>query len=272
MIRKFTIKSTIFPICHPPAPNRPDRRTAVPGVAQRAGAVMAGLHPGTRLAPLRGRAGDTRRHGGTMGSMRAEEGRGMDRGRCAHGVWTAAAVVCVLAAASVAAPPEAVAATPRGTVIAWPALVVIVFNLLLFVVWFFGRRIRAQMERTGRAPEHDDESHDTTLLPLAVTRAIGIIERRYHEQLDVRGVAAEVRVKPGYLAKLFKDSTGKSLAEYVNDFRLEQAAELIRSTRLGLTEIQRKVGIHDPSWFTEAFQRKLGTSPAELMRQRGGEN
>ncbi len=202
-----------------------------------------------------------------MGSTKVAVGQAAGARQRAY-AWPAAAVtVTGYAAVAVAAPPGA---TPRETALTWPALAVIVFNLLLFVVWFFGRRIRAQMERAGGAQNTDDRlSHDTTLLPLAVTRAIGIIEHRYHEQLDIHGIAAEVCVKPGYLAKLFRESTGKTLAEYVNDFRLEQAANLIRSTHLGLTEIQHKVGIRDSSWFAEAFQRKLGTSPTELLRQRG---
>ncbi len=168
------------------------------------------------------------------------------------------------------------AAAQEGTsdaplTVVWPALVVVGFNLALFMVWFFVKRLRAPADRgamlRGGRTMTGAESHDTTLLPLAVTKAIDIIEQHYADELDASVLAREVRVKPGYLERLFRESTGKTIGEYLDSYRIERAAELLTTTELPLAEVHHRVGIHRLSRFARLFKQHTGRTPSEFIRE-----
>jgi len=162
-------------------------------------------------------------------------------------------------------------ATGTPLPITWPALLVIGFNLLLFAVWFFVKRLRAPADRGRGSHEHrggiGTGSHDTTLLPLAVTKAIDIIEQRYTEELGPSELAKEVRVTPRHLGRLFEESTGKTIEEYIDGFRIERAVELLQTTDLPLAEIHQRVGIHRLSRFAKLFKKHTGCPPSEFIRE-----
>ena len=61
----------------------------------------------------------------------------------------------------------------------------------------------------------------------------------------------------------FKKETGKTLTEYVNGKRIEQAVFLLNSTRLQVQTIAQHCGISDVNYFTRLFKATLGKTPKE---------
>ena len=185
----------------------------------------------------------------------------------------AAMVIALLSVVGplLAAQSDSTAAPTHGSPLLWPALLVIGFNLVLFVAWFIARTTHAKPTPApaGMAKSGED-AHETTLLPLAVTRAVAIIEKRYADVLTVAGLAAEIRITPEYLERLFRESTGKAVADYVNEHRMDRAVELIKTTRLEISEIQLRVGIHDPGAFAELFRARTGMTAADYVREYRG--
>lgn len=70
-------------------------------------------------------------------------------------------------------------------------------------------------------------------------------------------------MSPIYLGRLFKSNTGVNFTDFVNDCRIEHAAELLINTELKITSICNDVGYKDINYFIKVFRRKKGMTPSE---------
>lgn len=64
-----------------------------------------------------------------------------------------------------------------------------------------------------------------------------------------------------HFIKLFKNSTGKTIIEYITDLRLSYAEKLLSDTDLSIITIASNVGYDTPSFFTQKFKKKYGVTP-----------
>lgn len=65
------------------------------------------------------------------------------------------------------------------------------------------------------------------------------------------------------LYRKLKALTGKSTAIYMRSLRLHKALELLRSSRLSISEIAYDVGFRDPNYFSRTFSQEFGMPPSE---------
>lgn len=71
---------------------------------------------------------------------------------------------------------------------------------------------------------------------------------------------------PAYLGQLFQKETGQPFNEYINQFRMEKAKQLLLNTNLTATEISKKIGFNDSNYFFRLFKKYMGVSPSELRK------
>lgn len=115
-------------------------------------------------------------------------------------------------------------------------------------VWF---RLAEQTKSTTE-PEGD---------PLQ--RAVAHLVFRLHCPLKLTEVASRIAfTSPGNLSRLFRQQHGLSFQAYLQRLRLEKAAELLRTTRLPIARIAKRVGYRDVSRFGQHFKRLFEATPA----------
>lgn len=86
---------------------------------------------------------------------------------------------------------------------------------------------------------------------------------RLHCPLKLTEVAQKVAfTSPGNLSRLFRRQFNLSFQAYLQKLRLEKAAELLRTTRLPIGRIARRVGYNDVSRFGQHFKRRFRATPA----------
>jgi len=66
---------------------------------------------------------------------------------------------------------------------------------------------------------------------------------------------------------LFKEQTGMSPMQYLNNMRIQQAVRLLSDTNLKINQICQKVGISDPYYFSRAFSKALRCPPSEYRKK-----
>ena len=92
------------------------------------------------------------------------------------------------------------------------------------------------------------------------------INEHYQEQLTVKELTEMSNYSEYYFMKLFKQYTGKTVASYLNDFRLEKAKVLLLHSDRSITEIALDVGFNNTSYFIKKFQQANLVSPHKYRK------
>ncbi|MBV8101422.1 MAG: helix-turn-helix transcriptional regulator [Verrucomicrobia bacterium] len=92
-------------------------------------------------------------------------------------------------------------------------------------------------------------------------RAIDYIQDHIREALDLGSIARAAGLSAFHFARLFKAATGDTPFKFVTRTRMDRAKELLRKTRLPISEIAERVGYQQPSHFSARFRSVLGCRP-----------
>lgn len=99
-----------------------------------------------------------------------------------------------------------------------------------------------------------------------VGRVLRLVEERHGDpSLGLAYLAGEVFVSPNHLGAMFKKKMGKTPTEYIQDYRLARAEELLRTTRLRVSAVAERVGIPNTSYFGTLFKNAYGMTPGEYQ-------
>ncbi len=87
------------------------------------------------------------------------------------------------------------------------------------------------------------------------------LHNAYHEPLTLQAIAANYQLSVRTLTRRFKQATGKSPMQYLQQVRLDNAKELLRNSNLGIAEIAFNTGYGDSSQFAAQFRKQMALSP-----------
>ncbi len=79
-------------------------------------------------------------------------------------------------------------------------------------------------------------------------------------------LAERLRITPNHLTKLFRQKLGMSAVDYLQNLRLQLAAELLRENSLNIQEIAQKTGFADANYFARIFRRRHGCTPSTFRQ------
>lgn len=88
----------------------------------------------------------------------------------------------------------------------------------------------------------------------------------YGEDIKLNDVASVVFLNAKYLGELFKKETGINFSDYLINYRLGVAKELLKDPRYRINEIAESVGYSDAKHFSKMFKKVVGVSPAEYKK------
>lgn len=103
--------------------------------------------------------------------------------------------------------------------------------------------------------------------PSYVRMAEEIIAGSYARDVTVEEIADKVGISRSHLFRVFKEYYGLSPKEYLTDFRMKKACQLLRETGLSIGTVACSVGIEDNFYFSRVFRRMLGTTPREYREK-----
>ena len=126
-------------------------------------------------------------------------------------------------------------------------------------------RLFAWIHNSGayEALSHQEESASRTD---RIKPVLEYIESRYHSPLTLDDLAEVAGMNPKYFCRVFRSLTHHSPVDYLNFYRIEQAAYLLDSTDLSVTEVGNRCGFCESSYFTKVFKKYKGTTPVSYRR------
>lgn len=97
-------------------------------------------------------------------------------------------------------------------------------------------------------------------------KVLAYIDQRITEPITVAELAYHAGMSQFYFSRLFRNTVGRSPAQYVLDCRIEHATPLLQDANLTLPEVARKTGFSNLSSFAAAFCARHGETPARHRR------
>ncbi len=89
----------------------------------------------------------------------------------------------------------------------------------------------------------------------------------YREDIYLRTLAQLVGVEEQWLSTLFRDQTGITVSEYINQVRLSQVSKRLMDTEDPVATIARECGFPNLANFNRHFKRFKGTTPVAFRRE-----
>ncbi|MCD9023860.1 AraC family transcriptional regulator [Cohnella silvisoli] len=100
--------------------------------------------------------------------------------------------------------------------------------------------------------------------------ALEYMEDNYSRPLTLAEIAKLLPASPSYMQRMFKQATGQSFTEYLQNIRMKKSTELLRHTTLTIKEIAEQVGYRDLKFFYALFRKKTGLSPRQYRNRAHG--
>ncbi len=100
-----------------------------------------------------------------------------------------------------------------------------------------------------------------------IKEAINYIEQNFQNDITIEEIANLCGINRSYFGRIFKNAIGRSPQEFLMNYRMVKAAELLKLTSLSIAEIGSAVGYENQLHFSRAFKTVYGISPREWRTQ-----
>lgn len=92
------------------------------------------------------------------------------------------------------------------------------------------------------------------------------LQQNFRQKNCVARVLDRAGIPERTLKRRFKNATGMSLLEYIQNLRIEEAKRLLESGNKAVDDISSAVGYEDPAFFRRLFKRGTGLTAAQYRR------
>lgn len=128
-------------------------------------------------------------------------------------------------------------------------------HLYLFLDYFTRSAASARARRTDRIRD------------FYIKEALSFIEQNFQNNISVEDIASFCGLNRSYFGKIFHDTIGKAPQEFLMNYRMAKATELLKLTKLSIADIGNAVGYPNQLHFSRAFKHIYGISPREWRKK-----
>ena len=134
------------------------------------------------------------------------------------------------------------------------------------------RTLRLKYGRNDQLEQQVDDikmkSPDEKLLD----RVMAVINKNLsNSDLSVDKIADEVGISRVHLHRKMKELTGQTPHDFIRNIRLKQAAHLLASNNMNITEVMYACGFNNSASFSTIFKKFYGMSPRDYMNEHKSE-
>ncbi len=112
---------------------------------------------------------------------------------------------------------------------------------------------------------YQTEHHDFTTDRLV--KVMHYINTKYLEKIELEKVSEVANLHPSAFCRFFKEKSGKSLSEFVNDMRISYACRLIIEAKMSISQICFESGFNNLSNFNRTFKKHTGFTPSNYFKE-----
>ena len=124
--------------------------------------------------------------------------------------------------------------------------------------------IREAAKQAGQLKDEDEKVEQFREL---MTGAIQYVHDHYAEDLRLEMICKKFTISKSYFCQLFKRFTGKTYGDYLIDYRLQKAAEMLLNSDMTVTDVSYGAGFNDLAYFSRVFKRHTGVTPSDFKKK-----
>ena len=129
-------------------------------------------------------------------------------------------------------------------------------RLALVMTQLFSSLLLDAMDRC--APRH----------PEWFVSAVDYIERNYQKEITVEDLCKHLQISKPHFHRIFAEYTNKSPYQYILDFRIHKAKELLSDPLLQVKFVSKEVGFNNVNHFIKHFKKIIGVTPGQYQSNR----
>ena len=103
----------------------------------------------------------------------------------------------------------------------------------------------------------------TKLQDYYIKEAITYIEQNFQNDISVVDIANRLGINRSYFGRIFKQTLKQTPQEFLINYRMIKATELLRLTKMSIGDISKAVGYENQLHFSRAFKKIYNISPRE---------
>jgi AraC-like DNA-binding protein/mannose-6-phosphate isomerase-like protein (cupin superfamily) len=88
-----------------------------------------------------------------------------------------------------------------------------------------------------------------------------------HRNISLKEVAETANMSKEAFCRFFKERTGKTFTEFLNELRIHKSCHLLQETELSISQIAYQTGFQNLSYFNRAFKKFRNETPKDLRRK-----
>ena len=100
-----------------------------------------------------------------------------------------------------------------------------------------------------------------------VMQAQSYIKEHYSNQIKLSDIAKEINLSPNYFHTIFTEACGVTPHDYLVEYRVNIAKNLLITADLSLSEIAERCGFKNQQYLTSVFKAKTGLSPTKFRHE-----
>lgn len=116
-----------------------------------------------------------------------------------------------------------------------------------------------------RFMENKLENAQESISPI-ILKLLQNIEKNYDKELNLKEISYDLKVNSIYLGQLFQKETGSLFSDYINNYRINKAKEILINTSLKANEVGELVGYSNKNYFYRKFKNIVGVTPSEWRK------
>lgn len=114
----------------------------------------------------------------------------------------------------------------------------------------------------------DDKISDTPVIPEKLRKAIGYISKNFSRNITLEQLSSCCAVSKSQLIRYFRQTFGKTPLDYITDYRISRAKELIFNyPQLTFKEISYELGFDNQHYFSRVFKKLTGETPSHYRNR-----
>ncbi len=107
---------------------------------------------------------------------------------------------------------------------------------------------------------------ERNFVDIYIEKAIWFIQHYFKDDIKTTDIANHVNISVSYLNAIFTKKVGTSPIDFLINYRIEQAQNMLTTPNLSATLISQNCGFNSPSYFTQKFKEITGMTPKEYQK------